>query len=316
MTSKTKNTGNDGSEPASPAKSPNTGPDGEDWTAPLRASQTSRPDDDGTERLCVDIEGYEGPLDVLLALARTQKLDLANISILAIVEQYLTFITDARRLQLELAADYLVMAAWLAFLKSRLLLPREAETGEELSAEDMARRLSFRLLRLDAMRARAAELMARPRLDRDVYGRGWRETVEVKTTVRYDADLTELLQAYARQRQKRVSAKSRHSVARRKVWSIKQARDRLEDLVGLTMTDWVALDQYLDYYLATPEDLKTVRAASFGASLEMARDGNLELRQDGAFQPLYMRRCEPPQKVDRSLGARSDAEHDAEGDAQ
>ncbi|MEO1282453.1 MAG: ScpA family protein [Pseudomonadota bacterium] len=276
-------------KPSSTTEAPDSASRDDDWTTPVRHEAT-RADDGCEPRLSVDIEGYEGPLDVLLALARTQKLDLANISILALVEQYLAFITDAKRLQLELAADYLVMAAWLAFLKSRLLLPKEDEPREEFSAEDLARRLSFRLMRLEAMRARSAELMALPRMNREVFGRGWRETVEVKTTVKYDADLIDLLQAYSRQRQKQVSARVRHSVARRKVWSIKQARDRLEDLVGLTLTDWVALDSFLEHYLATPEDLKTVRASSFGASLEMARDGNLELRQDGAFKPLYMRR--------------------------
>lgn len=288
-----------GAAPPAQAKAAEPGREGadahDDWDAPVRTDPLATlADEDRDGRLVVDIAGYEGPLDVLLALARTQKLDLKNISILALVEQYLTFIAEARRLELEVAADYLVMAAWLAFLKSRLLLPRDDEPEDLLPAEEMARRLAFRLMRLEAMRNHAARLMARPRLGRDVFARGRPEAVEVKTTVRYAADLVDLLRAYARQRQRVVSARTIHRVVRRRVWSIKEARQRLESLLGMPLSDWMSLDSYLEQYLATPEEVRTARAASFGASLEMAREGHVELRQTEPFAPLYMRRRTEP----------------------
>lgn len=239
------------------------------------------------EQLVVDVEGFEGPLDLLLALARTQKVDIARISIVTLVDQYLNFIDDARQLRLEIAADYLVMAAWLAFLKSRLLLPREDEAGEELSAEEAAQRLAFRLMRLDAMRRAAAELMARIRLGRDVFARGWHEPVETIKETRYTAEIVDLLKAYADQRRR--TLKVEHVVKARTVWSIKDARSRLERLVGAKLGHWVQLDLFLAEYLPSPEAKRTVLASSFGASLEMAREGLVELRQERPFAPLYVR---------------------------
>ncbi len=245
------------------------------------------------ETFIVDVEGFEGPLDLLLALARTQKVDLAHVSILALVEQYLTFINEAQRLKLEIAGDYLVMAAWLAFLKSRLLLPKEkTEDGQE-TAEEMAQKLSFRLARLEAMRNAMAQLMTRKRLGRDVFPRGMPEGVKTVRDTEWTAQIYDLLKAYADQRRRTV--KVSHVVKARKVWSIKDARTRLEKLVGQTTGLWTQLDLFLHHYLpetAPAEEQKTVVASSFGATLEMAREGYVELQQEAPFAPLYVRKRE------------------------
>jgi len=243
-----------------------------------------------SEALIVDVAGFEGPLDLLLALARTQKVDLAKISVLSLVEQYLEFIREAQRLKLEIAGDYLVMAAWLAFLKSRMLLPKEkVETGEQ-SAEEMAQRLAFRLARLEAMRNAMAHLMTRKRLGRDVFGRGSPEGVKTVRDTEWTAQIYDLLKAYADQRRRTV--KVTHVVKARKVWSIKEARNRLEKLVGESTGHWVQLDLFLHQYLPQGEETKTVIASSFGATLEMAREGVVELRQESPFAPLYVRKRE------------------------
>ena len=240
----------------------------------------------------IDIEGFEGPLDLLLALARTQKVDIARISILALVEQYLTYIHAAQRIKLEIAADYLVMAAWLAFLKSRLLLPREKTDDNTLSGEELAQRLAFRLMRLDAMRAAAAQLLTRRRLGRDLFARGAPEGVKTIRETEYTAQIYDLLQAYAVQRTRTI--KQVHVVKQRTVWSIKEARRYLQRLVGGSAGEWVQLDLFLETYMpagASGGELeKTVVASSFGASLEMARDGLLEIKQDAPFAPIYMRK--------------------------
>lgn len=243
-----------------------------------------------SEALIVDVAGFEGPLDLLLALARTQKVDLAKISVLSLVEQYLEFIREAQRLKLEIAGDYLVMAAWLAFLKSRMLLPKEkVETGEQ-SAEEMAQRLAFRLARLEAMRNAMAHLMTRKRLGRDVFGRGSPEGVKTVRDTEWTAQIYDLLKAYADQRRRTV--KVTHVVKARKVWSIKEARNRLEKLVGESTGHWVQLDLFLHQYLSQGEETKTVIASSFGATLEMAREGVVELQQESPFAPLYVRKRE------------------------
>jgi segregation and condensation protein A len=242
------------------------------------------------EAYVVDIEGFEGPLDLLLALARTQKVDLAKISILALVEQYLGFIAEAQQLKLEIAADYLVMAAWLAFLKSRLLLPKDKEDPDTTSAEELAQRLSFRLMRLEAMREKAATLLTRHRLDRDVFGRGQPEHIQVTRDTTYTATIYDLLKAYADQRKRTI--KIVHVVKARRVWSIKEARQRLQKLVGATAGDWSQLDLFLDQYLPRNEEERSALASSFGATLEMAREGLIELRQDEPFAPIYMRKRE------------------------
>ena len=235
--------------------------------------------------LVVDVDGFEGPLDLLLHLARNQKVDLARISVLALAEQYIAFIERARRLRLELAADYLVMAAWLAYLKSKLLIPKQpGEEGE--SGEEMAAVLQFRLKRLEAMRDAAARLVNRNRLGRDVFARGMPETVIVERHNRYSATLYDLLSAYASQRQRQ--AVTNVQIARRAVWSLKEARDILTRMVG-ECADWTALDMFLIRYLASPAERATAIASSFAASLELVREGALEVRQDGAFAPLYLR---------------------------
>lgn len=240
------------------------------------------------EALVVDVDGFEGPLDLLLAMARLQKVDLARISILALAEQYLAFIAEASRLRLELAADYLVMAAWLAYLKSRLLLPRQSKDDAEPSGEDLAQRLAFRLMRLDAMRDAAANLMTRMRLGRDVFARGMPEGMRTVRETTYTARIYDLLKAYADQRSRTV--KRVHVVKARTVWSIQDARRRLEELVGENAGRWMQLDLFLERYLPAPEASRTVLASSFGATLEMTREGIVEIRQDAPFAPIYMRR--------------------------
>lgn len=239
----------------------------------------------GDPSLVVDVAGFEGPLDLLLHLARNQKVDLARISILALAEQYLAFIEKVRALRLELAADYLVMAAWLAFLKSKLLIPKqpgeEGESGEELAAV-----LQFRLKRLEAMRDAAARLVNRNRLGRDVFARGMPEMVIIEKRNAYSASLYDLLTAYAQQRQRQ--AINNVTIARRAVWSLKDAREVLARLIG-TVSNWTALDSFLIQYLATPEEKRTAVASSFAATLEMVREGKLEVRQDQVFAPIYLR---------------------------
>ncbi|CUA85760.1 segregation/condensation protein A [Chelatococcus daeguensis] len=236
--------------------------------------------------LIVDVDGFEGPLDLLLELARRQKVDLARISILALAEQYIVFIEEARRLRLELAADYLVMAAWLAYLKSRLLLP-EKPKGDEPSASDLASALTLRLQRLEAIRAAARRLSDLDQLGRDVFARGAPEPMSVVARPTWDATLYDLLDAYARQRQK--AANARVTLRKRFVWSLVEAREALERLVG-SAQDWTALDEYLIAYVAAPGMQATVRASALSATLEMVREGVLDLRQDGAFAPLWIRR--------------------------
>jgi segregation and condensation protein A len=239
----------------------------------------------GDPSLVVDVAGFEGPLDLLLHLARNQKVDLARISMVALAEQYLVFIDSARKLRLELAADYLVMAAWLAFLKSKLLIPKqpgdEGESGEELAAV-----LQFRLKRLEAMRDVGARLVNRNRLGRDVFARGMPELTIVEKRNEFTASLYDLLTAYASQRQRQAISSVR--IEKRGVWSLKEARDILTRLVG-GFRDWTALDRFLIDYLTGPEERATAMASSFAASLELVREGTIEMRQEEAFAPLYMR---------------------------
>lgn len=235
--------------------------------------------------LFVDVEGFEGPLDLLLHLARNQKVDLARISVLALAEQYIVFVERARALRLELAADYLVMAAWLAYLKSRLLIPdQKDEEGE--SGEEMAAILQFRLKRLEAMRDAAARLVNRNRLGRDVFARGDPEMVVIDRRNEYSGTLYDLLTAYASLRQRQAVTNVR--IEKRGVWSLKDARAVLVRMVG-TLSDWTALDRFLLDYLSLPGERTTAIASSFAATLELVREGVLEIRQQDAFAPLYMR---------------------------
>jgi segregation and condensation protein A len=236
--------------------------------------------------LMVDVEGFEGPLDLLLMLARQQKVDLSRISILALADQYLAFIDEARKLRLELAADYLVMAAWLAYLKSRLLLPEEA-APDGPSAEEMANALAWRLKRLEAFREVASRLMARPQLDRDVFGRGDPEPIANIQHPQWSATLYDLLSAYAVQRQRHALAHVRF--AQRSVWSLAEARAALERLLGRA-ADWSRLDEYLIAYALDPSMRATVLASSLAATLELVREGAMEVHQHSAFAPIYVRK--------------------------
>jgi len=236
--------------------------------------------------LMVDVEGFEGPLDLLLTLARQQKVDLAKISILALADQYLAFIEAARKMRLELAADYLLMAAWLAYLKSRLLLP-DPHPAEGMSAEDMANALAQRLRRLEAIRQFAEQLINRPQLGRDIFERGQPEPIAEIEHPQWSATLYDLLSAYAARRQ--IQSRSVVRVPERTVWSLAEAREALERLVGKSM-DWTPLDQYLVAYLVEPAMIPTVLASSFAAALELIREGELEAHQHGAFSPLYLRK--------------------------
>jgi len=239
------------------------------------------------DTLVVDVEGFEGPLDLLLALARTQKVDLAKISVLALAQQYLDFIAEARRLRLEVAADYLVMAAWLAFLKSKLLLPAEKDEEGEPTGAELAALLAFRLKRLHAMREVSAQLMTRKRLGRDVFARGTPEPIRITRKSIYEANVYDLLKAYSRQRQR--TAIRTWQIRQRTVWSLKEARAELERLLGIAC-DWAPLDQLLAEFLVEPELRKTALASSFTATLEMTREGALEIRQAKSFAPLLIRR--------------------------
>jgi segregation and condensation protein A len=241
---------------------------------------------DPADALVIDVGGFEGPLDLLLTLARSQKVDLRRISILRLAEQYLGFVEAAKRLRIELAADYLVMAAWLAFLKSRLLLPPDpAEEGP--SGEDLAAHLAFQLARLEAMRETAARLMGRDQLGRDFFARG--EAVGPKDTRRvvHEAGLIDLLQAYARIKT-REEFRPLH-LGREPVLTMELALERMRGLIGAAI-DWTSLAAWLpDDWRAEPKRRRSAMAASFAAALELARSGALELRQEAAFAPIYLR---------------------------
>jgi segregation and condensation protein A len=235
------------------------------------------------ETLNLDIDGWEGPLDLLLALARNQKVDLREISILALVDQYLRFVEEARSIKLELAADYLVMAAWLAYLKSALLLPRDPE--EQPSPEELALRLQLRLERLNAMREAGARLVAHDRIGRDVFLRGAPEGLRTVRKALWQAEIYDLISAYGR-----INARTRpvmHIVANRPVMTLEAALERVSRLVGERI-DWTVIETFL------PENAhgifrKSALASSFVAALELARQGRVELRQKSPFAPLYLR---------------------------
>jgi len=251
-------------------------PEAEEWAEPVRRVP-------GEAVLTVSVESWEGPLDLLLALARTQKVDLREISILALVEQYLRFIEDAAELRLELAADYLVMAAWLAYLKSGLLLPKEAQPDP--SPEELALRLHLRLQRLEAMREAGARLMARDRIGRDVFVRPAPEGLHRPRTTIWQASLFDLIQAYGQVKAR--TAPRVHIVARRPVMTLDEAIERVSRLVGARL-DWAELHSFLPE-TADPQLRRSALASSFVAALELARQGRVELDQQAIFAPLYLR---------------------------
>lgn len=251
---------------------------------PFEEDPARRPAD--TADFVVDIEGFEGPIDLLLVLARQQKVDLTQISILQLAEQYLEFIQHARAMRLELAADYLVMAAWLAYLKSRLLLPVQ-EDGDEPSGEELAAALAFQLQRLEAMRDVGQKLFARDLLGRDVFGRGAPEVIAALEKPIFAVTFNDLLQAYADQRQ-RVPATGLHIPAL-ELFSIEAAVKRLSAMIGTALT-WSTLEGFLPRGLSGELLTRSALASTFAASLELAREGALDIRQAAPFAPIFVRR--------------------------
>ncbi|NNU80217.1 segregation/condensation protein A [Halovulum dunhuangense] len=243
------------------------------------------------EALVVDVDGFEGPLDLLLTLARTQKVDLRQISALALAEQYLRFVEEAKRLRIELAADYLVMAAWLAFLKSRLLLP--PEPGDEgPSGEELAAHLAFQLERLEAMRRAAAQLMGRDQLGRDFFARGEPQAISARRKVIYEANLLDLMKAYARVKT-RDDFEPFH-LKRGPIYTMEQALERMRGLVGAAI-DWETLEGFLpEGWQVNPKKRRSALAATFAASLELAKQGRIELQQDATFAPIRLRARREP----------------------
>jgi segregation and condensation protein A len=258
------------------------------------------------ERLVLDLEGFEGPIDLLLQLARDQKVDITKISILALAEQYLEFVQEARRVRLELAADYLVMAAWLAYLKSRMLLP-EPEGEAEPSGAEMAAALKFKLQRLEAMQAAGRKLLDRPLLGSEFFPRGMPEAVQRVNTVVWDVTLYDLLSAYGRARKSRGEHALR--ILALDLYSVEDAVERLARLLGQGVPGWRTLEAFL------PSDLRggagelrrrSALASTFVASLQMAKAGEVEIRQDGTYGPIYLR----PGRGDSEM---ADAGHEEAG---
>jgi segregation and condensation protein A len=239
-------------------------------------------------QLVLDLDGFEGPIDLLLTLAREQKVDLTRISILQLADQYLAFVAEARRIRLELAADYLVMAAWLAYLKSRLLLP-EPDT-QEPTGEELAQALAFQLQRLEAMQDVGARLLARPQLGREVYGRGSPEGIRIVAKSIFDLSLYDLLKAYGEF--KRREEFSTWRIAPTELYSIDEALQRLSDLLG-GIPDWTTLASFLPQTAGRPLLQRSAIAAHFVASLELTKAGRIELRQDGVYNPIYLRPLSP-----------------------
>jgi segregation and condensation protein A len=256
----------------------------DDWDRPERLAPEDRL---ASEALIVDVAGFEGPLDLLLTLSRTQKVDLRKISVLKLAEQYLGFVEQAQSLRIELAADYLVMAAWLAFLKSRLLLP--PEPGDDgPSAEDLAAHLAFQLERLAAMRDAAARLMARDQLGRDFFARGLPEDITHHRDVRYTATLLDLMRAYARIRTR--DEFRPFVLDREQVYTMEQALDRMRGLIGYA-GDWAALTSFLpEGWTGSAMARRSALAAHFAAVLELAKLGQVSLRQGETFAPIELRR--------------------------
>lgn len=259
-------------------------------TAPAEPFEEDQPASAGTAEsvraLVVNLGTFDGPIDVLLQLARDQKVDLIQISILDLAEQYLDFVAEARRENLELAADYLVMAAWLAYLKSRLLLPPEPG-DEEPSGEEMAAALQFQLQRLEAMQEAGQTIMERPQLGRDVFARGMPEDVSVISHNLWDVTLFDLLKAYADHKRREGAANL--EIEPLTLYSVDDAINRLQRVMG-TMLDWAVLQHYLPMDIREPLLRRSAVAAHFIASLELVKQGKLELRQDGGhFSPIQIR---------------------------
>ena len=254
------------------------------------------PSSDGPDGapLVVDLDGFEGPLDMLLTLARTQKVDLTKISISALADQFLAFITEARKLSLDVAADYLVMAAWLAYLKSRLLIP-DIDDDEEMSGPDLAAHLTFRLQRLEAMRKAAGDLMERDRLGRDTFRRGSPDGVRAIRHTTFELSLFDLLSGYANMA--RPGAHEPLLIKPPPVYSMEDALNRIAAALGVA-GGWERLEKFLPPELAAGFGLRSAVASTFAASLELTRQGRVQLRQDAAFGPIYMGARDPEEGTD------------------
>ena len=257
-------------------------------TAEILSFETGRPAEvaESEPALVVDVGGYEGPLDLLLTLARQQKVDLTKISILALADQYLQFIEAARKVRLELAADYLVMAAWLAYLKSRLLLP-EPPAGEEPSGQEMADALQWQLRRLEAMQEAGVRLMARPQLGKDIFCRGQPEGVIVVRRAVWDVKLYDLLAAYGHPLKPKGA--DTYQIEPMQFFSVEEAAERLGRMLGIAI-DWQSLEAFLPAGLTDPTRRRSALAATFVAGLQLAKDGSVELRQAERFGPIYLRK--------------------------
>lgn len=240
------------------------------------------------EAFVLRLESYEGPIDLLLDQARQQKVDLTQISILALADQYLAFIEQARRLKLELAAEYLVMAAYLAWLKSRLLLPAPVD-DDAPSGEELAETLAFRLRRLEAMRIAAGRLMARSRLGTDVFARGRPEPLAPIVRPVWQASLYDLLSAFADRYRRRRRAETALAVEASRLYSMDQALERMTALLA-DVPDWATLSRFVPPGLGDPLTARSATAAAFTAALELCRSGRVRLRQDAVFAPLYLKR--------------------------
>lgn len=258
-----------------------------DWEEDRQEGAVALAERLAAEALIVDVDGFEGPLDLLLTLSRTQKVDLRRVSILQLAEQYLAFVNRAKSLRIELAADYLVMAAWLAYLKSRLLLPPDpSEDGP--SAEDLAAHLAFQLERLQAMREVAARLMARDQLGREFFARGAPETISHNRRQNWTASLYDLMQAYARIRTR--DEFRPFVMDRQDVYTMEQALERMRGLIGY-VGEWTELGSYLpEGWQLDPSRRRSATAAHFAAALELAKDGRIEIRQGRTFAPIEIRR--------------------------
>ncbi len=237
----------------------------------------------GSDELTLNLDGWEGPLDLLLSLARSQKVDLAQISILQLVDQYTSYIAGARALKLEVAADYLVMAAWLAYLKSCLLLPKDPE--QDPSPEEVALRLQMRLQRLDAMREAGARLLGRDRIGRDVFVRGAPEGLRLVRKSAWQASAFDLFAAYGTVKAR--TAPAIHVVHTRHVMTLDEAIERVSKMIGHAI-DWMDIESFLPV-TDDPVFRKSALASSFVAALELARRGRLDISQEGAFAPLRIK---------------------------
>ncbi len=244
---------------------------------------------DARDAFVVDLDGYEGPLHVLLALARNQKVDLLTLSITKLAEQYLAFVHEARRRNFALAADYLVMASWLAYLKSRLLLPRtEKGKGDEPPAEEMAAALAFRLQKLEAMRKASEALLSRPQLKRDVFTRGDPQATLIVPSDRIDASLYELMAAYVTQR-RREQARHYNPGQRVEAFPLEAARDWLREIMP-RLAEWTPLDQIVPERDGEGPNEASLTASTLSASLELVKEGAMDVRQEQAFADLWLKR--------------------------